>query len=261
MKNKIKISVIASLLIISTILVFSHCAKKNNEKITSKESKNPAKLFLNSVPIISGSYDFDVAVWVDQYYDFYKNDNSNTANTNTSFDTTILNSISINSTNYNTSNGMFSIMDMPMATMNSIFGNNTTFATPGGSGFTSFTENMYVPTLFIPNYSGFSVGNNGVSVSKSAGFSISFNVDNSNTHDNLIFIKDLNNPTNQLEIYIPYNVPTKAFNSADLNQFPVGAKLDFAIARGNVKYKTHNNSEIQFRCGVIQHCTTFELKP
>jgi len=200
-------------------------------------------------------------LWVDQNCDLYDNTNTSIANTNTSFDSTILNNLSLNSVNYSISNGLFNIMRMSNSLVNGVFGSTSTFGSSGGTGIASFSETIYVPNLFNPTFSGFTSSNTGVTVSKSAGFTISINVDNSNTFDNLIFIRDLNSPTNVLEMYIPYNASSKTFSSGDLSQFGLRSKLDFAIARGNVKYFNHNGIDVQIRAGVIQHCTTFELVP
>lgn len=259
MKNKSKSLIVATISIVAAIFVLNQCTKERNQARDNKIT-NPAKLFLNSVPVLAGGYDYDVALWVDQNYSFFDSSNYIVANTNSNFDTTIINDLKLNNNNYNKKDGLFSIMRISTALMNAVFGNTVTISSGGSSGFSAFNESLYVPSLFNPYYSGFQVSNNGVSASKSAGFTISFNVDNQNTHDNLIYIADLNNPSNALEVYLPYNVSVKHFSAADLSQFPVGAKLDMAIARGNVVYKTHNNSVIQFRAGVIQHCTTFELK-
>jgi hypothetical protein len=244
---------------LASVYTFVSCKKVESVKNKVVISLSAAELMLNS-SLASGTYDEDIALWADQSYEFLSGTNYASASTNASFYNININDLSLNGQNYSSPQGFFEYNGLSSSQISGAFGANSTFASTGGSQFNAFSQQLYVPSLFVLQPSGFTTNNGGTFVSKSSGCSIGINPDLGTPHDILVFLYEFGNAANNKKIFYPNTTNTINLGTAELVQFPINARIKVKIVRGNVTYKNVSNTEIQFRAGVLQHLT-FDLTP
>jgi hypothetical protein len=250
MKN-IKILVLT--LILSGLALHFGCKKD--------EGKPSIKVF-TPLSFLNGSnftdYTDIITCVNDQYLNLFTNTYTDNGKTIGDLQKPAINDLSIQGSSYNYGPVKpFHIDPIQNAFLDSLFGRNVSFNSSGGTAYSAFTKVLYSPKKFTLSFTGLNNTGNAIEVTKSSGFTVSWNPDSNNQKVAVVLAGDSFLRT---EFIIDDALGSLSITSSDLAQYPIGTLLSIYLARGNEEYFVSNGNTLAFRIGTIISTTDFLIK-